>query len=169
MGLNSFEAAAEAAADNDKRSTTEDEVQALQTLSPRRSALGTFAQTPIEACAAPDETQQPAPVPHLLWRCANGAARLPMVKLRAWARIEHGMAWTRLWQDQVRPGCSGSGRSGFPASRSARIPLNCRRAAEFGGSTRFYTDLVGCLQIVDSRNVVQMRLRICICGRIDGT
>jgi len=107
--LNSFEAAAEAAADDDKRSPPEDEVQALHTLSPRRSALGTFAQMPIEACAAPDHPRQPAPVPHLLWRCANGAARLAMVKLRAWAPIEHGMGWTRLCEDQVRPGCSGSG------------------------------------------------------------
>ena len=108
VGLNSFEAAAEAAADNDKRSPPEEEVQALQTLSPRRSALGTFVQTPIEACAAPDQTQQPDPVPHLLWRCANGAARLAMVFLCAWAPIEHGMAWKRPFEEHVRPGCSGS-------------------------------------------------------------
>ena len=134
-----------------QHSPPEDEVQALQTLSPRRSALCTLAQMPIEACPAPDQTQQPAPGPHLSGAAPMAQACLPMVKLRAWARIEHGMALRRLWQDHVRSGCSGSGRSGFPASRPARIPLNCRRAAEFGGSTRFDTDLVGCLHIVDSR------------------
>jgi hypothetical protein len=40
VGLNSFEAAAEAAADNDKRSPPEEEVQALQTLSPGEGVAG---------------------------------------------------------------------------------------------------------------------------------
>ena len=156
MELNSFEAAAEAATAARRwgPSTANLVAPALGTRHLGSKANRRLCSARSDATASSSATS--------LWRCANGAARLPMVKLRAWARIEHGMAWTRLWQDQVRPGCSGSGRSGFPASRSARIPLNCRCAAELVG-------LVGCLQIVDSRNVVQMRLRICICARIDGT
>ena len=163
MELNSFEAAAEAA--------TAARIWGPSTANLVAPALGTRhlgSKANRSLCSARSDATASSRATSL-WRCANGAACLPMVNLRAWARIEHGMAWTRLWQDQVRPGCSGSGRSGFPASRSARIPLNCRCAAEFGSSTRFYTDLVGCLQIVDSRNVVQMRLRICKSGRIDGT
>ena len=92
VGLNSFEAAAEAAADNDKRSMTEDEVQALQTLSPRRSALGTLAQMPIEACPAPDQTQQPAPGPHL-----SGAAPMAQ-RVFPWSSCAPGRGLSTAWR-----------------------------------------------------------------------